>query len=70
MAVMAFYLPTFNSTKVANAALIGTTVLTTVWFILGNPFGINDTYIALITPMIVMVSEICLNVLLHVKLFN
>lgn len=55
VAVMAFYLPTFNSTKVANAALIGTTVLTTVWFILGNPFGINDTYIALITPMIVMV---------------
>ena len=29
VAVLAFYLPDFNNTKVANVALVGTTVLTT-----------------------------------------
>lgn len=55
VAVMAFYLPTFNSTKVANVALLGTTILTTVWYLLGDPFGINDTYIAIFTPLVVMI---------------
>ncbi len=54
VAVLAFYLPSFNNTKVANVALIGTTVLTTVWYLLGDPFGINDTYIAIFTPLIVI----------------
>lgn len=54
VAVMAFYLPSFNSTKVANTALIVTTVLTTVWYLMKNPFGIDDTYIAIFTPLIIM----------------
>lgn len=54
VAVLAFYLPTFRSTKVANIALIGTTILTTVWYLLNNPFGIDDTYIAIFTPLIIM----------------
>lgn len=54
VAVIAFYLPSFQSTASANVALILTTVLTTVWYLLGNPFGINDTYVAIFTPMIVM----------------
>ncbi|MBP2058505.1 SSS family solute:Na+ symporter [Lactobacillus colini] len=54
VAVIAFYLPQFKSTISANVALIVTTVLTTVWYLLGNPFGINDTYIALLTPIVVM----------------
>lgn len=54
VAVLAFYLPGFNNTKVANVALVGTTVLTTVWYLLGDPFGINDTYIAIFTPLIVI----------------
>ena len=55
VAVMAFYLPFFNATSVANTALIITTVLTTAWYILGNSWGIDDTYIAILTPLIVMV---------------
>lgn len=55
VAVMAFYLPTFNSTAVANTALMATTLLTTLWYILGDPLGINDTYIAIFTPLIIMV---------------
>ncbi|RVU73931.1 sodium:solute symporter family protein [Lactobacillus xujianguonis] len=54
VAVLAFYLPSFRNTTVANIALIGTTILTTVWYLLGDPFGINDTYIAIFTPLIVM----------------
>ena len=54
VAVLAFYLPGFNNTKVANVALVGTTILTTVWYLLGDPFGINDTYIAIFTPLIVI----------------
>ena len=54
VAVLAFYLPTFNNTKVANTALIGTTIFTTVWYLLGDPFGINDTYIAIFAPLIIM----------------
>lgn len=55
VAVMAFYLPVFNSTKVANSALIITTILTSIWYILGNPLGIDDTYVAIFTPLIIMV---------------
>ncbi|WP_294604161.1 hypothetical protein, partial [uncultured Lactobacillus sp.] len=54
VAILAFYLPTFNNTKVANTALIGTTIFTTVWYLLGDPFGINDTYIAIFAPLIIM----------------
>ena len=37
----------------ANAA----TVTTTAWYVMGDPFGIDDIYIALITPAIVMLIE-------------
>ncbi|WP_125589990.1 sodium:solute symporter family protein [Companilactobacillus jidongensis] len=54
IAVIAFYLPTFDSTVSANIALISTTLLTTVWYILGDPLGIDDTYVAILTPLIIM----------------
>lgn len=55
VAIVAFYLPHFTDTVGANIALLGTTVLATVWFVLGDPFGINDIYVALLTPLIIMV---------------
>ena len=54
VAVLAFYMPAFNNTKVANASLIGSTIFTTVWYLLGDPFEINDTYIAIFLPIIIM----------------
>lgn len=54
VAVIAFYLPSFDSTVSANVALITTTILTTIWYILGDPLGIDDTYIAIFTPLIIM----------------
>ncbi|NIF21233.1 sodium:solute symporter family protein [Candidatus Pantoea multigeneris] len=60
VAIMAFYLPWFKSTRGANAGLIGACVVTSVWFLLGNPFGIDNMYIALITPAVIMVIDRCI----------
>ncbi|MFJ2603013.1 sodium:solute symporter family protein [Pantoea agglomerans] len=60
VAIMAFYLPWFKSTRAANAGLIGACVVTSVWFLMGNPFGIDNMYVALITPAIIMVIDRCI----------
>lgn len=54
VAVAGFYLPHFGSTKSANTALLGTAVLSTVWFLLGDPFGIDNIYISIFAPIIIM----------------
>lgn len=54
VAVVAFYLPHFTDTRGANISLVGTVIIATGWFILGDPFGINDVYVALLTPLIIM----------------
>ncbi|MFV9669186.1 sodium:solute symporter family protein [Pantoea sp. ARC607] len=60
VAIMAFYLPWFKSTRGANAGLIGACLVTSVWFLMGNPFGIDNMYVALITPAIIMVIDRCI----------
>jgi SSS family solute:Na+ symporter len=60
VAIMAFYLPWFKSTRGANAGLIGACVVTSVWFLMGNPFGIDNMYVALVTPAIIMVIDRCI----------
>ncbi|MDY4376749.1 sodium:solute symporter family protein [Pectobacterium brasiliense] len=57
VAIIAFYLPFFNSTRGANASLISACVVTSVWYILGNPYGIDNMYVALVTPAIVMLID-------------
>ncbi|WP_297197748.1 sodium:solute symporter family protein [uncultured Pluralibacter sp.] len=57
VAVIAFYAPFFKSARGANAGLIGACVMTSVWYMLGDPFGINNMYIALITPAIIMALD-------------
>ncbi len=57
VAVIAFYAPFFKSTRGANAGLIGACVVTSLWYVLGDPFGINNMYIALITPAVIMVLD-------------
>ena len=52
--MIAFYLPFFNSARGANASLIAACVVTSVWYVMGNPFGIDNMYVALATPAIVM----------------
>ena len=57
VAMMAFYLPFFKSARGANAGLIGACVVTSVWYLLRDPFGINNMYIALITPAVIMALD-------------
>ncbi|EKS29211.1 sodium:solute symporter family protein [Afipia felis] len=57
VAMIGFYLPFFGSNRGATMGLIGATVTTTVWYLLGDPFGIDNIYIALVTPAVVMMTE-------------
>jgi len=57
VALMGIYLPFFNSNRGAISALVVATIATSIWYLLGNPLGINNMYIALISPAIVMVVE-------------
>jgi SSS family solute:Na+ symporter len=57
VAVLGFYLPFFNSTRGANYGLLTAAITTTVWYALGNPFGIDNMYVALVSPAVVMLIE-------------
>lgn len=57
VAVIAFYAPFYKSARGANAGLIGACLVTTVWYLLGDPFGINNMYIALLTPAVIMAID-------------
>ncbi len=57
VALMGIYLPFFNSARGAIAALVLATIATSVWYLLDNPFGIDNMYIALAAPALVMVIE-------------
>lgn len=57
VAMVAFYAPFFKSARGANAGLIGSCVVTSVWYLMGDPFGINNMYIALLTPAVIMLLD-------------
>lgn len=57
VALMGIYLPFFNSNRGAISALVVATIATTIWYLLGNPLGIDNMYVALVSPAIVMVIE-------------
>jgi SSS family solute:Na+ symporter len=54
IAIFMFYLPNVGSSRSATVGLILSVVATTGWFILGNPYGIDNIYIAAIIPAVVM----------------
>ena len=51
------YLPYFNSNRGATIGLAASGVTTTVWYLLDNPFGIDNMYIAIIIPFLVLVID-------------
>jgi SSS family solute:Na+ symporter len=57
VAILAFYLPLFSSSRGATFGLLGAVVATTVWYLMGNPYGIDNIYIALATPPVVMMLD-------------
>lgn len=61
VAIAMFFLPYFSSSKGAFWGLLLSTVAATVWFLLGNPYGIDNIYIAAIVPMLVMAIDHVLN---------
>ncbi|SDS10159.1 sodium:solute symporter family protein [Bradyrhizobium canariense] len=57
VAIFAFYLPRFGSSRGATLGLIAATITTTAWYVMGDPFGIDDIYVALATPAVVMLLD-------------
>jgi SSS family solute:Na+ symporter len=49
-----FYFPKFSNGRGAVWGMIIAVILTTAWYMGGNPFGIDNIYIAAVTPFIVM----------------
>ena len=57
VAVMGFYLPYFRSNRGATLGLIASAIATTAWYLLNNPYGIDNMYVAAIVPAVVLVAE-------------
>lgn len=57
VALIGFYLPMLGGNRGATLGLIFATVTTTLWYLAGNPWGIDNMYVALVTPALVMVLE-------------
>ena len=55
VALIGIYAPFFSTKRGAVWGLVLATLATTVWYLLGNPFGIDNMYVALITPAVVLV---------------
>jgi SSS family solute:Na+ symporter len=55
VALIGIYMPFFSGKRSAVWGLVLATIATTAWYLLGNPFGIDNMYVALITPAIVLV---------------
>ena len=51
---MVFYAPKFGTATAAFLSIIASLVATVGWFLAGNPWGIDNAYIALFTPLVIM----------------
>jgi SSS family solute:Na+ symporter len=54
LVVLVFYAPWFGTKTGALLSILGSLVATIAWFMLGNPFGIDNAYVALVVPLIIM----------------
>jgi SSS family solute:Na+ symporter len=52
--LFAFYAPKIGNKAGATAGLILSVLFTTIWFVLKDPFGIDNMYIAVATPLVCM----------------
>lgn len=57
VALIGIYLPFVGSARTAVVALIASCVATTVWYLAGNPFGLDNMYIAGLTPAVVLLVD-------------
>lgn len=57
IALVAIYLPLFATGRGTAIGLAASTITTSLWYLLDNPYGIDNMYIALITPAVVICIE-------------
>lgn len=56
---MCFYAPKFGTSRGALSGVILSVISTISWFLAGNPYGIDSSYFALLSPLLTMsVSEL------------
>jgi len=55
--VLMFYAPRFSSGRGASIGLVTAAAATTVWYMSGNPFGVDSIYVACVTPVLVMAID-------------
>jgi SSS family solute:Na+ symporter len=54
LVLLVFYAPWFGTKRGALFSIVASMVATIAWFLLGNPFGIDNAYVALVSPLVVM----------------
>ena len=54
LVLLVFYAPWFGTRTGALFSILGSLVATIAWFVMGNPFGIDNAYVALVVPLVVM----------------
>jgi 2-keto-3-deoxy-L-rhamnonate aldolase RhmA len=57
VALIGFFLPMFRSSRGATLGLLAAAVVTTLWYAWGNPYDIDNMYIAAVTPVAVILPE-------------
>ena len=54
LVLIVFYAPAVGTRGGALFSILGSMVATIAWFLMGNPFGVDNAYVALVLPLIVM----------------
>jgi SSS family solute:Na+ symporter len=54
LVLLVFYAPWFGTKAGALLSILSSLVATIAWFLMGNPFGIDNAYVALVIPLIIM----------------
>lgn len=52
--LFSFYAPKFGTSQGAYCGILISVVTTLIWFLMGNPYGIDSTYFAFLSPVITM----------------
>ncbi|MCU1512885.1 MAG: sodium:solute symporter, partial [Arthrobacter sp.] len=54
LVVLMFFKPGYGTRAGAFASIIASLVTTIGWFLAGNPYGIDNAYVAVATPIVIM----------------
>ena len=61
LVVFMLFMPNMASKTGANIGLLLSVVVTIAWFFLGNPWGIDSMYVALLIPAVIMLIDHAIN---------